>query len=143
MEDDNVKYVISTLISSPYKHIIEKDPYSQDGTGVINTEFGFSLANDGVRQAAYVHVSFRNSVIEENLDSTPTSTLGHELMHAFDIDQGNYKGMISNKFRGVNPMEIRAVYFENLIRRKKNLPIRKTYGGLRISPKEYERVKIQ
>ena len=143
--DDDVSYVMSKLISSPRRHIIEKDPGNDDATGVVEKAFGKSLAHSGIPVEAVIHVSLNKKTIENNLRNTPTATLGHELMHAFDYDQGNFKGMIGRpkSVYDVDPMEIRAVYFENLVRKNRGLPIRMTYGGNIISKSSLNSIKIR
>ena len=145
IKDDDVSYVMSMLISSPRRHIIEKDPGNDDATGVVEKAFGKSLAHSGIPVEADIHVSLNKKTIEENLRNTPTATLGHELMHAFDYDQGNFKGMIGRpkSVYDVDPMEIRAVYFENLVRKNRGLPIRMTYGGNKISKSSLNSIKIR
>ena len=137
IEDEEVSLVMSTLVSSPRKHIIEKNEENKDETGVVNKEMGKSLAHSGYPQAADIKVSLNTTTVD-GVPNTPTTTLGHELMHAFDYDQGNYEGHDNE----VDPIEIRAVYFENKIRKKRGLPIRTKYGKYKISNGDFKKVKI-
>ena len=145
IKDDEISYVMSTFISSPRRHIIEKDQGNDDATGVVEKTYGKSLAHSGIPVAADIHVSLKKRTIDDDLPNTPTITLGHEIMHAFDYDQGNYKGMIDRPKSAyvVDSMEIRAVYFENIIRKNRGLPIRKTYGSNKISNSSLNSIKIR
>ncbi|MCL1689664.1 RHS repeat domain-containing protein, partial [Elizabethkingia anophelis] len=60
--------------------------------------------------------------------STAETTVIHEMRHMYDYDQGNMKDNIDNGNEN-NPVEIRAVYNENLWRKSNGIPLRKYYGG--------------
>lgn len=63
-------------------------------------------------------------------------------MHAYDYDKGNYKGMIPAPSGQIDPMEVRAVFFENLIRMELGFHRRTTYNKQAISPAMLNRVII-
>ena len=142
MKDKRIQEVITSLISSPRQHIITKDSLNQDETGVVNDLYGKSLANKGDSVEANIHVTLQKRIIEYNLMNSPTITLGHELMHAYDYDKGNFKGMIPAPSGQIDPMEVRAVYFENLIRKELGFPKRTTYNKRAISPAMLSSVTI-
>ena len=142
MKNKRIHEVITTLISSPKQHIITKDSSNQDETGVVNDLYGKSFANEGESVEANIHVTLQKRVIENDLKNSPTITIGHELMHAYDYDRGNYKGMIPAPYGQIDPMEVRAVYFENLIRKELGFPIRTTYNKRAISPVLLSKVRI-
>ena len=142
MKDERIQTVILTMVSSPRKHIITKNTTNQDETGVVNELYGKSLANDGIKVEAHIKVTLQKRYIENNLLNSPTITIGHELMHAYDYDQGNFEGMIPALSGQVDPMEVRAVFFENLIRKELGFPRRTVYSGQKITPEQFNKVRI-
>lgn len=60
--------------------------------------------------------------------NTAETTISHEFKHAYDFNQGLQKGLIPWSGDGVDPKEISAVNFENRIRARLRLPLRKKYS---------------
>jgi hypothetical protein len=130
LRDSKVSNVIGVLENSEKTHWVEEDPFG--GNRVISTNY---IASDkGEPSGSHIIVSLDGETIEKNLPITKETTLGHELMHSYDYDKGNMKGQAFVEPSAKSPAEIRAVNFENRIRYKQKLPLRKTYGQQKIDP---------
>ena len=71
----------------------------------------------------------------ENKEGVKYSVLGmvsHEMQHQYDYDQGNMKDATRAIPRADRPQEKRAVQNENRARKLEGLPMRTTYGGVKI-----------
>lgn len=131
MDDPDIQLILSTLVSSERNHYIEYYPYNDQEDHVTPYgEYGYSLANSGIPVETRVFLKLNGGAIEDGLSTTNETTLGHELKHAYDFDQGKYKGILPWESRSeVNPAEISAVVFENKIRAIQGLPRRTSYGN--------------
>ncbi len=130
--DEFTKLVVNQLETSDKIHTIQKDKSGNNNNQVFPQGSNYIPVEKGERTGSNIVLSMTESPIENNLKTTNATTLGHELRHAFDYDQGLFKGSnISDKNRGTakDPAEIRAVGFENRIRKNQNLPLRTTYGN--------------
>ena len=134
MDNPDIQLVLSTLESSSNKHYIEYYPYNNKEDHVTPYgELGYSLANSGIPIDTRVFLKLKGGDIENGIPTTNETTLGHELKHAYDFDQGKYKGILPWESRSeVNPAEISAVVFENKIRAIQGLPQRTSYGKMPI-----------
>ena len=130
MKNADIQKVLSTLELSSHKHYIEYYPFSNKEDHVTPvSEYGYSLANSGIPIDTRIFMKFTGKTIENDLPVTKESTLGHELKHAYDFDQGKYKGILPwDSRKGINPAEISAVVFENNVRNFQGLPLRTSYG---------------
>lgn len=101
---------------------------------------GSSKGSDGSGGVITWNPRLSSGGLDENNNTIRPSFigLGHELIHANDANYGvlygttDYTNPISgavylSKYRGVEKVEWRAVYGENLIRRELQLPLRKYY----------------
>lgn len=64
---------------------------------------------------------------------TPLTVFTHEMRHMHDYEIGNMKDN-SKEENAKNPIEIRAIYNENIIRKIHNLPLRDSYGKEKVNP---------
>jgi predicted SprT family Zn-dependent metalloprotease len=90
-------------------------------------------ADKGEPSGSHVEVSLNNKPIENNLETSNETILGHELKHSHDYDKGNMKGQTFIPSSHKSEKEIRAVNFENRIRKKQGLTKRTTYGRKKIA----------
>ncbi|MDY0086422.1 MAG: RHS repeat-associated core domain-containing protein [Bacteroidales bacterium] len=131
--DQEVNEVISDLETSDNNHWLEKDPY--DGNRVLASP-NHVKADKGAPSGSHALLTLDESPIENNLQTSKETTLGHEMKHSWDYDKGNMAGETFKPRTNKSPSEIRAVNIENRIRYKQNLPKRTTYGGKPIDPKK-------
>jgi len=135
--DGFVSKVITTLEKSDKKHYIEK--------GERNNNYAFprSLdenvnANNGEKTGSQTVTTLQDGRTVEGEKSTKEADLGHELRHAYDRDQGLFKGENPGGLSTAKaPYEQRARGFENRIRKAMGLPVLKTYSGQPIKPYPY------
>jgi hypothetical protein len=65
----------------------------------------------------------------EGVPDSNFSTVAHELQHQYDFDQGNNADSQNIDSSSKDPAEIRAVFFENLVRKIDSKLKRERYGG--------------
>ncbi len=135
--DDFTAEVIGTLESSDKKHFVEHGekgkslPYPRTHNSYIAMNKGVSIGSQNV-------VNLNDNTIEGSLKNTKETGLAHELRHAYDSDQGLYKGEEPGRNSTAdNAYEQRAVGFENRARKSMGLPLRTTYGKKEIKPYPY------
>ena len=132
INNSEVKNVMNEVINNDQKNIIVENNSSLNQTVSQDP----SSAHKGNATGTQVTLDINESQHFDNVESTPETTIGHELQHVYDYNVGNFKGEINGERRtGKSPSEIRAVQFENIIRKDLKLPTRKTYGGIRIPQK--------
>jgi RHS repeat-associated protein len=127
VDNKEVNKAISALEISHHLHYIENSP--SDASNTNPTAIDLDAVNQGASSGSHVVVSLNGNDIENGLHTSNETTLGHELKHSFDFDQGNMKGEKGVQPSAKDPAEQRAVKFENLIRSFYNIQLRKTYGG--------------
>ena len=137
--DEFTAKVIGTLESSDKRHYIESGSRAQS-IPYPKTLDSFVAMDRGVEMGSQNIVTLNNKTIERGLEATKETTLAHEIRHAYDKDQGLYKGEKPGTGVGADrPSEHRAVGFENRVRNAMGLQQRTTYGGRPITPYPYAR----
>ena len=133
LNNSELTEMIKTLENSTNKHWAEFDEFFPENDRVTSTDGVRS--NRGEQTGSHLALGLLGGPIENNLPSTPESTLAHELSHSYDFDQGNLKGYFDqrNVPHHKRSSEQRAVYYENIVRNKMGLDPRKTYGGKKIN----------
>lgn len=132
--DGFIKEVISVLENSKNKHFIEKNNSDSKPGYVLPYPLHYVDAERGNPTGTRTILSLSEHFVEKDLLGTNETTLGHELRHAYDYEKGKMKGLTHDKRNNTSesPKEIRAVGFENRIRKAMGLPLRTTYGGKKI-----------
>ena len=126
VNDGYVQEVLSTLETSDNKHVAI--PNSEGRDQVMSRDN--SLTHKGVGVGSILKLTLNENDKTDGLPSTPAVTMAHELKHAYDIDQGLQKGMITGEAPSAkDPKEISAVNFENRVRFQLKMPLRKTYSS--------------
>ncbi|QHS56491.1 RHS repeat-associated core domain-containing protein [Mucilaginibacter sp. 14171R-50] len=134
-KDSYVKKVIGSLTTSKEKHSIE------DGFigGVSSTNSTNDVAsNKGDRSDSIIEIDYSQKG-EDGKTVNSDDLVGHELFHAFDIQEGNMKGQVYEKPSNKKKAEIDAVNFENRIKNSRgDKKLRDSYGGKKIDKKKIE-----
>ena len=132
LDDPKVNNMISTLQSESGRYHLISESFSGGDNVVSDDPYKSNL---GEKTGSMINVTLSGEDIEGGLATSPESTLGHELLHAFDFDQGNRAGYADEVDipGNLDPAEIRAVKMENRVRAKQGLELRDTYGGKRIN----------
>ena len=126
LNDSYINEVLSTLEDSELNHYMAPGMWSHV---CPQSEYGNSLANEGKPVESVVYISFDSSP-KGGVSFTPEQIVAHELRHAYDFDQGYNKGIIPwESTLDINPAEIRAVNFENRVRVRMRMPMRKRYSS--------------
>ncbi len=133
IEGKNVKELVTALEVSSNIHYVEKDPYESNRVTPLSTEAGLK----GTPTGTHIMVTLGGDELLDGTPSTSETTLAHELRHSYDYDKGNMKDN-SQYNDSKDPAEIRAVNFENRVRKAKGLPIRTKYGNDAIDTKKLE-----
>ena len=142
LEDEYVSAVINVLQNSDLEHRFIFNAEYRDSVEPIG-EYGLSYANEGVPVGTWLKFSFNKAGFDDVYPSYET-TIGHELSHSFDYDQGLQKNNLPSKYPvWKNPTEIRAVNFENRIRYRLHKPLRYKYGGFPIEKSKLEDPRIR
>ncbi|HYX06928.1 MAG TPA: hypothetical protein VE912_09375 [Bacteroidales bacterium] len=136
MKNETVRSVVNQLETSDNIHYIEQDPYGGDRVSPVAGQW--HAANEGTGVDTHMKLTLDGEPIEGDLETSPETTLGHELKHAYDLDQGNYKGQMEISPSNKSPKEISAVNFENKIRHERDMEIRTSYGN-----KEIDKTKLE
>jgi RHS repeat-associated protein len=137
VDDKFVREVTKTIENSNLRHFIEEDPYGGDRVTSLN----YIKSDNGEPVGSHIIVTLDNSKIENNLESNEEITLGHEFRHAFDYDQGLSDGGAFTIPSNKSKQEIRAVNFENRIRKYLKMDLRTSYGKKPIDEKYLEDVE--
>jgi hypothetical protein len=74
----------------------------------------------------------KNYESKEGVNYSEFGMIVHEMQHQYDFDQCKMKDAVDNVRGAYRPQEIRAVKNENRARKIEFLPIRTTYGGIKI-----------
>ena len=128
LNDSKISDVLSTLEHSELKHTFVFNNAYSDGV-CARGECGESLANDGKPVESWIKLSLTPRKTDD-VQSSFITTIGHELRHAYDFDQGLMEGIRPwSGHPSDNPSEVRAVNFENRIRYRTKKPLRYEYGG--------------
>lgn len=131
LNDSIINDVLSTLEQSELPHAFLFNSAFDDGV-LADGDYGESLANEGKPVGSWIKLSLKQRKTDD-VHSSYITTVGHELSHAYDFDQGLMKGIRPwGQHPSKDPTEIRAVNFENRVRYKTNKPLRHEYGGKRI-----------
>ena len=135
-----IESIENTLVKQVFKEVVDgecKNYVVENSIGKNSVQsLDMSSAHKGERTGAYMDLDIKESQHFDDVDSTPETTVAHELRHVYDYNLGNYKGKLNgNKATGKDITEIKAVQFENIIRNALNLPIRTKYGGITIPQK--------
>jgi len=138
LKDKFITKVINTLIESKNPHTIQLDK-SSEGNRSDSSPQGNNYVASEKRESigSYIVVNFKQNPLEDGLKNNEETELGHELRHSYDYDQGKNKGQDTFDKRNQtakDPKEIRAVGFENRVRRLMKLEQRKKYGSNNIKP---------
>jgi hypothetical protein len=134
-DDPSAAKVISRLETSSKDHKIRNTDETGGDNGNSPEPRGNLDAGNGKGSDSITHYDPNNNSSKSQEDKsgtkTPRTALAHELFHAYDNDMGskNVNEITSN---GIQIREVRAVKFENRIRRKTGDAIRKTYGEIPI-----------
>ncbi|RKR84506.1 RHS repeat-associated protein [Mucilaginibacter gracilis] len=129
LKDPTVKSVLKTLETSKEKVSLEA---GYDG-GITYPEDP-SAVNEGKSTGSIISLDY--TVKGEDGKTVESEILvGHELSHAYDNLKGNNKGEANTKSSASKKGEIRAVKFENKIRKEEGKKERTTYGGVPIKNK--------
>lgn len=134
--DDFTAKVIGVLENSDKNHYIEYNlERGEDKAYPFPlTSDSYTYVNQGHKMGSYIFTTLGEKNHSENLETNKEVALGHEIRHAYDYNEGLYKGERKGRNSAKSPYEQRAVGFENRIRRAMGLPERKTYGGEPIIP---------
>ena len=137
LNDEYITGVINTLDKSKREHTFVVGNKYKDQVRPVG-EMGKSLANIGVKIGTWIFLSF-NKESFDGVIPTYETTVGHEISHAYDYDQGLQKDNVPSPYPSWrNPTEIRAVNFENRIRYRMDKPLRYKYGGVKIESAVFE-----
>jgi len=122
---------LKTLETSKNKHIMSEG--ENKGTGKYsfvkpNVE---SSAKNGLSTGTKSVFNFNDK--DPSYVKTPLTVFTHEMRHMYDYEIGNMKDN-TNEENAKNPVEIRAIYNENIIRKIYNLPLRDAYGKEKVNP---------
>ncbi|MCB9350314.1 MAG: hypothetical protein H6573_22785 [Lewinellaceae bacterium] len=136
LEDNYVREVVSSLASSCYSHYIEGNDFEYGGATTSPLKSANS-ANEGVPQGSFLNIPeteelFKQRLGKEGVEFSSTAIIGHELQHAYELDQGLKEGEYFIKNSADDPSEQRAVNFENRIRRALGLKLDWSYGNKEI-----------
>ena len=125
LNDDYVSGVISELETSIRTHTFVFDSkYVESVTP--KGEYGHSLADDGTPVDTWILLSLNRTEVD-GVKYTIETAVAHEISHSFDYDKGRLKGEDPWKGEGISPSEINAVNFENRVRARLGLPLRRNY----------------
>ena len=116
--------LVRDLVNSKHKHTMQIKCYVRNHKVISNVV----VYNKGGRDTQiYVNGLMGNQDVENpNKMASPLSVLAHELKHAWDNDKGFKEEDVA--LHGVPIGEIRAVYYENIVRaRTYDGRLRKTY----------------
>jgi RHS repeat-associated protein len=119
---------LHTLENSKNKHYLFDPVKEDDGSGMqgspgVGSQTIYNLTSKE-ENARYKEI--------EGIPSTDLATVAHEMQHQFDKEIDN-QGDATNQNDADNPSEQRAVKTENEARKIEGSPIRKTYGGRKIT----------
>ncbi|WP_230139827.1 MULTISPECIES: RHS repeat-associated core domain-containing protein [unclassified Pedobacter] len=129
LKDPTVKSVLKTLETSK-----EKVSFEAGYDGGITYPEDPSAVNEGKSTGSIISLDY--TVKGEDGKTVESEILvGHELSHAYDNLKGNNKGEANTKSSASKKGEIRAVKFENKIRKEEGKKERTTYGGVPIKNK--------
>jgi len=133
LDDSYVNEVVSSLASSCYSHFIEGNSFEYGGATTSPLESANS-ANEGIPQGSFMNLPETEELMKQRLGTdgvefSSTAIIGHELQHAYELDQGLNEGEYFIKNSADDPSEQRAVNFENRIRRALGLKLDWSYGG--------------
>lgn len=141
-DDPSAAKVISRLENSSKDHFI-RDADATGGRNGNDATDDISSGN-GVGSGSITHYDPSNGTSRspEDKDGTrdPRAGLAHELFHAYDNDMGS-KNKNDKTSNGVSVREVRAVNFENRIRRQTGDALRESYGGRKIPDELLEHKK--
>lgn len=129
LKDPTVKSVLKTLETSKEKVSLEA---GYDG-GITYPEDP-SAVNEGKSTGSIISLDYTIKG-EDGKNVESEILVGHELSHAYDNLKGNNKGEANTKSSASKKGEIRAVKFENRIRKEEGKKERTTYGGVPIKNK--------
>ncbi len=130
MKSKKITDVIKKLEKSDLKHEISDTPSGHTST---QSEWG-EKSNEGIPKGSYIWFDISGLVDQGDIGSSFEVSLGHELYHSYDFDQGNMKGYLNytTKPHAKRPHETRAVIFENIIRNlQPGLKQRTEEGGIK------------
>ena len=139
---------LKTLETSEKTHYVEEAPSKGTGSSVrayegmkTVTEENEMIKN-GEKIGTQTVLDFSNEAKENfkessGVESTPFTTVVHEIQHQYDYDQGNMADD-TGEHNAKNPAEIRAVNTENRARKLSGMEKRTTYGGNKIDSKKLE-----
>jgi len=122
---------LKALETSKNKHVMSEG--QDDGAG----KFSYvqpnvnSSAKEGLSTGTMSVFNFNDK--DPSYVKTPLTVFTHEMRHMYDYEIGNMKDD-SNVGNARNPIEIRAIYNENIIRKIYNLPLRDSYGKEKVNP---------
>ena len=137
LNDEYITGVINTLDNSKREHTFVVGNHYGDQVSPVG-EMGKSLANSGIKTGTWIFLSF-NKESFDGVVPTYETTVGHEISHAYDYDQGLQKDNVPSPYPSWrNPTEIRAVNFENRIRYRMNIPLRYKYSEVEIDSAVFE-----
>jgi RHS repeat-associated protein len=125
--DSKLKKVLHTLETSKIKHFVEP------GYESAVQEYGYlSSIEKGSPRGTHTTYNFSKDDDKEFLKTEGVSddddaAVAHEMRHQFDYDIGNHKDNAKDANEN-DPMEIRAVFFENLMRKTLKQLQRTRYG---------------
>ena len=130
-KDTEVLSSLNEIIDNKQQNIIH------NAIAIGSSEYNYVQSKDesGAHKGEPTGTRVVLKFIQEKFDgvtSTDETTVGHEMKHVFDFNVGNFKGEINDYYGNVPPYEIRAVRFENKIRKAFHLNKRKTYDNIPI-----------
>ena len=127
LNDEYISEVLDNLEESDMNHGIAFDEKYTDSVEAYGF-YGKDKANRGEPVGTWIKLSFKRRNAD-GVDLVPATILSHEIKHSYDFDSGKMKGLVPWRGEGINPAEISAVNFENRVRVRLRLPIRKRYGA--------------
>jgi len=132
--DSKGNKMVNTLENSKKNHKIKHG----DENKLILTTSELKRARKGSKIASHTQVTGEDGWIDNGdnyIKSTSESSLAHELEHMYSLDQGIFqigtphrvKDIVTGGPAGLEQYEVPAVQYENLVRHRLGLPLRRAY----------------
>ena len=135
LNDKRISSVINTLSAQTGRvhNVAFNDVFSSNS---VTPEYAME-AELGIKQGSNIFLTLDQEWNDkDNVMFTPLVSVGHELSHAYDIDQGLNKGtyfsdgkLKKTGFPNLTKGDTRAVNFENRVRALTGFGYRSSYGG--------------